>query len=251
MITTTHDRARSSRQSGFTLIELLISMTILGAILALLGTAIKVLTWNSEARIARIDTLDMILRAADILNRDTSGLQRVVAASQNKPRYIFVGTPNRLGFITLEPAYPTPPGPYFIDYSVAAKGASAELIRACALYTNGMTVFPGATPANQVRLIEGHYRYQFSYAQKNARERRWLNTWPFPNRIPDLIRLEVIDASSGAPAFAPMVVSVSTDAELSCLEEQTKLCSAKNGGDLTAYSQSNQPLQKAKATAER
>jgi hypothetical protein len=114
-----------------------------------------------------------------------------------------------------------------------------------------MTVFPGATPANQVRLIEGHYRYQFSYAQKNARERRWLNTWPFPNRIPDLIRLEVIDASSGAPAFAPMVVSVSTDAELSCLDEQTKLCSAKNGGDLTAHSQSNQPLQKAKATAER
>jgi general secretion pathway protein J len=236
-----HDPATNSRESGFTLIELLISVTILGAILALLGSAIKVLTWNSEARIERIDTLDMILRAADILHRDTSGLQRVVATTGSKPKFIFVGTQTRLGFVTLEPAYPTPPGPYFIDYSVAGKGPSSELIRARTLYSHGMNAFPGATPANQVRLIEGRYRYQFSYAQKNAPERRWLATWPFPSRLPDLIRLEVLDAKSGAPAFQPVVVAISANAELSCLYEDSKLCSAKNGGDLVASSQPNQP----------
>lgn len=244
MTTMTVSRAGSSDQSGFTLIELLISMTILGVILGLLGTAIKVLTWNSDARIARMDTLDMILRASDILHRDTSGLQRVVAALPGRPKYVFVGTATRLGFVTLEPAYPTPPGPYFIDYSVAAKGQSAELVRARALYNRGMSVFPGATPANQVRLIEGHYRYQFSYAVKNAEERRWLTAWPFPSRLPDLIRLEVLDATSGAAAFAPMVVSISTDAELNCLEDGSKLCSAKNGGDLRAFSQPKQPAER-------
>ena len=249
MIAMPADRARSSRESGFTLIELLISMTILGVILALLGTAIKVLTWNSEARIARIDTLDMILRASDILNRDTSGLQRIVAAPPGRPKYVFVGTPTRLGFITLEPAYPTPPGPYFIDYSVAPKGKSAELIRARALYSQGMNAFPGATPANQVRLIEGNYRYQFSYAQKNGGERRWLTAWPFPSRLPDLIRLEVFDATSGAPAFAPMIVSISTNAELNCLEDGDKLCSAKNGGDLVASSQPKDPNEGSKGRA--
>lgn len=251
MIAMPADRARRSRESGFTLIELLISMTILGVILALLGTAIKVLTWNSEARIARIDTLDMILRASDILNRDTSGLQRIVAAPPGRPKYVFVGTSTRLGFITLEPAYPTPPGPYFIDYSVAPKGKSAELIRARALYSQGMNAFPGATPANQVRLIEGNYRYQFSYALKNGGERRWLTAWPFPSRLPDLIRLEVFDATSGAPAFAPMIVSISTNAELNCLEDGDKLCSAKNGGDLVASSQPKDPNEGSKGPAKR
>jgi len=206
MITITGYRMGNSRESGFTLIELLISMTILGVILALLGTAVRVLTWNSEARTARIDTLDMILRASDILHRDTSGLQRVIAAPPGRAKYVFVGTSTRLGFVALEPAYPTPPGPYFIDYSVVApKEKPAELVRARALYSQGMSVFPGATPANQVRLIEGNYRYQFSYSQKTAGERRWLPAWPFPTRLPDLIRLEVFDATS---ARIPLSVGI-------------------------------------------
>ncbi len=251
MTTVAPERARNSRESGFTLIELLISMTILGVILALLGTAIKVLTWNSEARIARIDTLDMILRASDILNRDTSGLQRIVAPPPGRPKYLFIGTATRLGFVTLEPAYPTPPGPYFIDYSIAPKGKSAELIRARALYSQGMNAFPGATPANQVRVIEGPYRFQFSYAQKNGGERRWLTAWPFPSRLPDLVRLEVFDATSGAPAFAPIIVSISTNAELNCLDEDAKLCSARNGGDLVASSQPKDPNEGAKGAVKR
>ena len=95
-----------------------------------------------------------------------------------------------------------------------------------------MQTFPGATPANRVRLLQGPYRYQFTYAQKGAGARQWRNTWPFPTRIPDLIRLEIIDKRRDVLISPPMIVAIAADAELSCLSEKAKVCSPKSGGDL-------------------
>ena len=221
-----------AREAGFTLIELLVSLTILGVILGLLGAGMRVLSQNSDAYADRIDTLDMISRAADILTRDAAGLQRVVATVGTVPRFLFTGAPDHLSFVTIEPPYPSSSGPYFISYSVGPNGPETELIRARAPYQDGMQTFPGATPANRVRLLQGPYRYQFTYAQKGAGARQWRNTWPFPTRIPDLIRLEIIDKRRDALISPPMIVAIAADAELSCLSEKAKVCSAKSGGDL-------------------
>ena len=86
---------RSAREAGFTLIELLVSLTILGVILGLLGAGMRVLSQNSDAHAERIDTLDMLSRAADILTRDAAGLQRVVATVGTVPRFLFTGTPEQ------------------------------------------------------------------------------------------------------------------------------------------------------------
>lgn len=223
---------RRAREAGFTLIELLVSLTILGVILGLLGAGMRVLSQNSDAYTERIDTLDMVSRAADILTRDAAGLQRVVATVGTVPRFLFTGTPDHLSFVTIEPPYPSSSGPYFISYSVGPNGPETELIRARAPYQDGMQAFPGATPANRVRLLQGPYRYQFTYAQKSAGTRQWRNTWPFPTRIPDLIRLEIIDKRRDVPIWPPMVVAIAADAELTCLAEKPKVCSPKTGGDL-------------------
>jgi general secretion pathway protein J len=83
-----------------------------------------------------------------------------------------------------------------------------------------------------VRLLQGPYRYQFTYAQKGAGARQWRNNWPFPTRIPDLIRLEILDKRSDTLISPPMIVAVAADAELNCLSEKSKVCSPKSGGDL-------------------
>jgi general secretion pathway protein J len=223
---------RSTREAGFTLIELLVSLTILGVILGLLGAGLRVLSQNSDAHAARIDTLDMLSRAADILTRDVAGLQRVVGTAGTVPRFLFTGTPDHLSFVTIEPPYPSSSGPYFISYSAAPNGRDMELIRARAQYQDGMQTFPGATPANRVRLLQGPYRYQFTYAQKGAGTRQWRNTWPSATRIPDLIRLEIVDKRSNVLISPPMIVAIAADAELSCLSEKAKVCSPKSGGDL-------------------
>jgi general secretion pathway protein J len=229
-----------AREAGFTLIELMVSLTILGVILALLAGALRVISKNWEANTDRIETLDMLSRAADILRRDAAGLQRVVTTSGGAaPSYVFTGAEDHLSFVTLEPPYPTASGPYFVDYSLARNGPAVELIRARALYRKGMESFPGATPANRVRLAEGSYRYRFAYADKSIGTAGWRSSWPDRLRLPDLIRLQVVDARSNAPVGASLVVAVRADAELGCLAEHAKVCSAKSDGLLTAVQGDN------------
>ncbi len=238
-----------TRESGFTLIELLVSLTILCVILGLLAAGFRVISKNWGANTERIDTLDMVSRAADILHRDASGLQRVVATVGKSPRFLFTGTPAHLAFVTLEPPYPSAGGPYFVSYSVVANGQNAQLIRARAPYHRNMQAFPGATPANRVPLLQGPYRYQFAYAQKSAQGGTWQGSWPYQNRMPDLIRLQIIDTTRGGPISLPVIVAIPADAELSCLAREAELCSAKTGGTLggSVKSLENDPARKFKS----
>jgi general secretion pathway protein J len=175
----------------------------------------------------------MVSRAFDIFDRDVSGLRRLIRNVDGNRRFVFTGTEGRLSFVTIEPPYPTAAGPYFVDYSIMRNGSGMSLIRARAPYQGKMYEFPGATPANQVPLLEGPFKYRFSYAQKGAHGGAWLTTWRKPNRLPDLIRLEIVDARTGEDAAQPFVAAIRTDAELGCLTEGSDSCSARTNGELS------------------
>ncbi len=232
MNSVTSESRPPTREDGFTIIELLVSLTILGVTLGLLAGGLSVLSHSWEAHAERIETLDMVSRAADILRRDVSGLQRVVAVRRESPRYLFKGTQDNLSFVTLEPPYPSAAGPYYVSYSVIPNGPNVDLIRARARYQRGLMAFPGATPANRVPLLQGPYRYVFDYADKSSGTGVWRNSWPYSTRLPDLIRLQIVNAKGKTPVAPPLVVAVRADAELSCLAEKAKVCSAKSGGEL-------------------
>jgi general secretion pathway protein J len=227
----------SQSEAGFTLIELLVSLTIMGVMLGLLAGALRVVAKNWDAHAEQIDTLDMISRAADILTRDASSLHRVVSAlDEQNVRYVFNGQPGQLSFVGLEPPYPTEAGPYFISYSVVPGAHGADLVRARAQYQPDMIAFPGATPANRVSLLEGAFLYRFTYGAKDKGKLTWYDTWPFEKRLPNLIRLGIVDARSGAAASPPVVVPVRADAEMSCLASEPAPCSAEGNGELKASS---------------
>ncbi|SFV37360.1 general secretion pathway protein J [Hyphomicrobium facile] len=225
--------ASPRRDSGFTLIELLVSLTILTGVLAILSSTLRTLSqhWNANAN--RLERIEMVARAFDIFQRDVSGLQRLIVTNDNKQRFLFTGTPNRLSFVTIEPPYPTVPGPYFIDYSIAPNGPSVDLVRARAPYVTNMQAFPGATPANRVSLMQGPFKYQFSYALKEKPDAAWTPTWRQQNKLPGVIRLEIIDLANGGYASQPFVAALRTDAEISCIGEGSSECSPKTGGELT------------------
>ncbi|MFA5958595.1 prepilin-type N-terminal cleavage/methylation domain-containing protein [Hyphomicrobium sp.] len=233
MASNTPSSGSSGRENGFTLIELLVSLTILTVVLGLLSSALRTLSQNWNANADRIERLEMVSRAFDIFTRDVSGFQRLISTSNDKPRFIFTGTQNRLSFVTIEPPYPTSPGAYFVDYSVVPNGPAFDLVRARAPYQTKMQAFPGATPANIVPLLQGRFKYQFSYAQKGTPDGPWLASWRKQNRLPDLIRLEIIDAERGTDVFQPFVVALRTDAEFGCLAEGSDRCSAKTGGQIS------------------
>jgi general secretion pathway protein J len=95
-----------------------------------------------------------------------------------------------------------------------------------------MQVFPGATPANRVKLLQGPFQYQFAYARKTARGLVWSKTWLDPVRLPDFFRLEVVNARNSVPIAPSFVVAVPASAEIGCVSESPKLCSATSQGEL-------------------
>lgn len=226
-------------ESGFTLIEMLVSITVLAVILGLLGSGLRVLARNADRNTDRIQTMDMLARAFDILKRDVTGLQRLPTVSARKPRYIFTGAAQHLSFVTIEPPYPTPEGLYFVDYAVAKSGGVAELVRARAPFAIGVTAFPGATPANRVSLIEGLVDYRFRYASMTDKGIVWHDSWPYPARLPRMIRLDITEVRTGQLLSPPFVVALRADAEIDCLQEGHTLCSANPKNELIAKFDSN------------
>jgi general secretion pathway protein J len=220
-------------QHGFTLIEMLVSLTAMAVILMLIGGALRVMGRNWDANAGRIETLDMVSRAFDLLARDTANLQRVMQPS-GAPAYLFSGKGDSLAFVALEPPQPGEAGLYFIVYDAVSNGAVAELIRSRAPYHQGMQRFPGTTPANRVPLLTGPYVYRFAYGRIVGSKHSWSAEWSFANRLPDLIRLQVLDRSGGRALAPPMIFRLRADAELDCVTPQSKLCSARTGGQLQA-----------------
>ena len=222
------------RQSGFTLIELVVSMTILAVILGLLGGGLRALSTSADRNNDRIQMLDMISRAFDILKRDATGLQRVANADGDGVSYLFSGTATRLSFVTLEPPYPAAEGPYRIEYSISGKeGAVRDLIRARAPFVIGKSEFT-VTPANRVVLIQGVVDYRFRYGSKSPKGLEWRDNWSSRTRLPDLIRLDINDPRTKLSAAPSLIAQIRADAEIGCIAEQMTLCSANAKGELMA-----------------
>lgn len=239
-------RVSDSSEAGFTLIELLVSLTLLAVILGLLTGGLRIISKGWDAHAERIDALDMMSRAADILRRDASGLSRVVhVPTEQDARLIFTGDENYLSFVAHEPPFPTESGPYYVRYSIVSSADGFDLLRSRAQFTPDMTVFPGASAANQVPLVQGQYLYRFSYAASEKGKLVWHNRWPHDRRIPELIRLDVLERSSGNSAGPAIVVDVRADAEVGCISKSGP-CSS--GGELQAGAPRDEPTKdKAKA----
>lgn len=221
---------KNANEGGFTLIELLVSLTVMSVILALLGAGLQVLSKNWTANTERIELIEMVSRTFDILSRDAAGFQRVVVAPNSAaPHYLFTGTLDSLTLVTLEPPYPSEPGPFLVSYRIESSGGRASLVRSRTPYRSGLTNVRGAG-TDKVALVDGLFRLHFSYARQGAPG--WLTSWTDATSLPDLLRLEIIADASGQAVSPPLIVAIRADAEISCTAETTVICSAKSGNVL-------------------
>lgn len=211
----------------------MLSIILMALMLGVLGAALQTVMNGWDRYSNRMSEQDMLLRAANLIRRDVAVMQRIAwpspvgssNISQSEPekklRFIFHGTSNRLQFVAIEPPFPTLPGPFVLNYSIAG-GKIGRLTRSRTRYHPKMHSLAEIKFENHVPLIEGAYRLGFKYGHKVsdptgvAGRRQWLRSWPYSDRLPDLIRFEIRNTESGKLATPPLIARPKLDAEQGC-----------------------------------
>ena len=194
----------------------MISLTIMAFIFGVMGSGFHLIGTGWAKRSETASRQDMLIRGLDIIRRDVEGLERQLETIGETPVFIFDGNSNDLQFVVIEPRYPTRSGPYHIHYSVKQGADSSFLMRDRTPFGRKAGGGLNNPVAGQVSLIEGEYKYRFSYMGSRSHLGKWVSRWNHKTQLPVLIKFEILDRKTARPIIAPMIVRPRHDAEQLC-----------------------------------
>ena len=215
------DCARRSDR-GFTLIEAVIAVGLLAVVIGLVTTSLRVLsaTWDRGAEHA--DAQDMIARAVDVLSRDISGIRRVVQDGDNRPSFVFDGNAEQMRFVSIEPAYPSTPGPYVIELDARRSSDGKALVRSRSETAGPVVDLARVKLTDGVPLIEGNYAISFAYLGGDGERSGWSAIWTSNDRLPLMVEVKIEDRGRKRLVVPPLRIRTMIDAEHVCTRTKEK-----------------------------
>lgn len=220
------------REAGFTLVELLASLSILAVLLGLVALALDIVGRGWDRAALLVSDRDMIARGGDAIRGDLARLGRPVALVGDRPVFLFSGAESEVRFVAVEPPYPTEPGPHLIQLAVRRSGDVTRLVRARLPWHPKLTLNPAQPFRDEVIVLEGPFDLRFGYLEASGGAGRWLDRWPHQDRMPRLMRLEILSRADRSALVPPMVVALVVDAEHGCTGGPQEPCSPRTGGVL-------------------
>jgi general secretion pathway protein J len=200
-------RSRNT-QRGFTLIELLIAMTLLGLILVILFSGLRLAgrSWDTGTERAA-KTNDM--RLVENLVRRAIAQTHPVVWEQNtgEPRLSFSGGSDALVFTAPLPAQAGVAGIYLMSLELRDAGEGKQLLLRRQPYRPDVRVLEDR--AETTVLVEGVTEASFSYfGSENPDDTpRWVPEWRSSMRLPQMVRLSL----STDKAWPDIVAAVRND----------------------------------------
>lgn len=219
-------------QAGVTLIELVAALVVLALTFAIAGTGLRFLARSSDRGTELIARHDMLSRGLDAMRRDVERLQRVTWKRGRNTEFAFSGDSKGLTFVGIEPPFPTQAAPFFLIYSILQKSDWGTLVRGRAPFDAGAKDINKLRGEDEVTVLEGPYTFRFSYYEHKEGRERWVPRWTERDRLPELIRLEIVGLSAGGGSMQPIVFRPRIDAEQACVKEGTGACTIRSGGAL-------------------
>jgi general secretion pathway protein J len=221
-------------QSGVTLVEIVVALAVVALTLGIAAGGLHLLGRSGERGAAVVARHDVLSRGIDVLRRDIERLERVIWKHGDTAEFVFHGDAHRLTFVAIEPPFPTEAGPYFLIYAVQQRPDGALLTRERAPYRASVPDIRRLAGPDPVAIIEGPYRLRFLYLERKEGRQRWLPQWSDPQRLPELISLEVSGLTEGSAPMPPLVFHPRADAERSCVKDDDGVCTAGSGGALSS-----------------
>lgn len=223
-----------ARAAGFTLVEVVLAMTLLGIMMLLLysGLTFAMRSWDA-AETAGTRATDQRI-GATFLRRELGEAFPMRWKEPTMLQFAFEGKARTLRFVSARPAGIQLGGLSLVGLAVEEDGdRRRNLVMRRAMPDDEAKGFGplDATDEKPTLLFTGVRDVAFAYfgAQNDFSEPEWKDEWPWPGRMPLMVRVRVTLAD-GTP-LPEMLVKLMVGEEAGCLENSFQRgCRPRRGG---------------------
>lgn len=184
----------TSRLTGFTLLELLVGLSLVGLILVLLFAGLRLGDRSWEAGETRLTASSNLAVAARFIRHELEQIQPYHWKNTTEEQTLaFAGSADAIHFVGPVPSRVGVSGLHLVGIEAVSAGDGKALAMRWHLpdpEVPDFSLLEGAEPKNLVEDVE---ELSFAYfgAPDDTTDPAWHDSWDFPNRLPQLIRLRL------------------------------------------------------------
>ena len=210
----------TQRQRGFTLIEVVLAMVLLATIMVLMYSGINfaMRSWDATDRNGR-RVADQRL-GENFLRREMTEMFPMRWKDPTEVKFAFEGDADHLRFVSARPPGIQQAGLSLVslDLQPIEGSRGRNLVMRRAMPDDDARDFSPLDKAEPFTLMADVEGVQFSYfgAENDFAEPKWMESWPYPASVPQLVRLRV--KGNDGRAIPDFVIRVMLGPEAGCLE---------------------------------
>jgi general secretion pathway protein J len=218
---------RRSGVAGFTLLEALVAVTLMGMILAALGsiTAQWLPSWNRG--FMRVQRGELFAVALNRLAADLAAAE-FVTANRDSKLPVFEGAPTAVTLVRSAVGPNTEPGLEVVRIAEATDRQGIALVRTrtpFAPFGTGDVSASQLSFTDPVVLLRAPFRVSFSYSSGDG---AWQDTWQKASQLPAAVRFLVRDATTGRTLAISSATMVHVELPPGCADPGGQGCAASN-----------------------
>jgi hypothetical protein len=227
-------RTARDRQGGFVLVEAIAVLLLSGLVMLTLLIATDLVTRNSSAAARRANAVEGLSTGLAALRRDIAAASFIRAGPEPRSPILFNGGPRSLSLAIAGEASGAPAAS-LVRIESRYEGGRGLLVRSDAPLGLSGGGFAGAAFGNAVILLEGPWTYRLAYGAAGGGAMVWQDSWSGRPKLPEAVRVEILDAASSRRVLPPVVAALKVDAEIRCEPSE-------GGGCGGAGDSGNEPL---------